>query len=112
MFYSWKKSIFAPHIFIHFSKQPYTVEEKIIDEARQGEYLMLPDSVGEQSTNKPVRKLLLESYDYQMNFSDSEIVASIMAKEGFTTTRDPEEADLVLLNTCAIRDNAELRIRG
>jgi tRNA-2-methylthio-N6-dimethylallyladenosine synthase len=88
------------------------VEEKIIDETRQGEYLMLPDSVGETSTNKPVRKLLLESYGCQMNFSDSEIVASIMAKEGFTTTRDPEEADLVLLNTCAIRDNAELRIRG
>ncbi|MDZ4823463.1 MAG: tRNA (N6-isopentenyl adenosine(37)-C2)-methylthiotransferase MiaB [Flavobacteriales bacterium] len=61
---------------------------------------------------KPPRKLLLESYGCQMNFSDSEIVASILAKEGFTTTRDPEEADLVLLNTCAIRDNAEQRIRG
>jgi len=47
-----------------------------------------------------------------MNFSDSEIVASILAKEGFSTTRDPEEADVVLLNTCAIRDNAEQRIRG
>ncbi|MFA9221209.1 MAG: tRNA (N6-isopentenyl adenosine(37)-C2)-methylthiotransferase MiaB, partial [Sediminibacterium sp.] len=47
-----------------------------------------------------------------MNFADSEIVASIMAQEGYTTTRDVEEADLVLLNTCAIRDNAEQRIRG
>jgi tRNA-2-methylthio-N6-dimethylallyladenosine synthase len=85
------------------------VEEKIIDEARQGEYLMLDAEV---PTEKKGRKLLLESYGCQMNFSDSEIVASILAKEGFSTTRDPEEADLVLLNTCAIRDNAEQRIRG
>jgi tRNA-2-methylthio-N6-dimethylallyladenosine synthase len=85
------------------------VEEKNIDENRQGEYLMLDAEVN--STKKP-RKLLLESYGCQMNFSDSEIVASILAQEGFSTTRDPEEADLILLNTCAIRDNAEQRIRG
>ena len=66
----------------------------------------------EVNSNKKQRKLLLESYGCQMNFSDSEIVASILAKEGFSTTRDPEEADVVLLNTCAIRDNAEQRIRG
>jgi tRNA-2-methylthio-N6-dimethylallyladenosine synthase len=84
------------------------VEEKQLDESRQGEYLMLET----EENPKSGRKLLLESYGCQMNFSDSEIVASIMAKEGFTTTRDPEEADLVLLNTCAIRDNAEQRIRG
>jgi tRNA-2-methylthio-N6-dimethylallyladenosine synthase len=47
-----------------------------------------------------------------MNFSDSEIVASILTQQGYTTTRDAEEADLVLLNTCAIRDNAEQRVRG
>ncbi len=85
------------------------MEEKNIDETRQGEYLMLDAEVN--STKKP-RKLLLESYGCQMNFSDSEIVASILAKEGFSTTRDAEEADLILLNTCAIRDNAEQRIRG
>jgi tRNA-2-methylthio-N6-dimethylallyladenosine synthase len=85
------------------------VEEKTIDETRQGEYLMLDAEV---NSNKKQRKLLLESYGCQMNFSDSEIVASILAKEGFSTTRDPEEADVVLLNTCAIRDNAEQRIRG
>jgi tRNA-2-methylthio-N6-dimethylallyladenosine synthase len=85
------------------------VEEKTIDETRQGEHLMLDAEV---SSEKKPRKLLLESYGCQMNFSDSEIVASILAKEGFSTTRDPEEADLVLLNTCAIRDNAEQRIRG
>lgn len=89
------------------------MEEKTIDETRQGEYLMLPD-VQELEVNpaKKNRKLLLESYGCQMNFSDSEIVASILSKEGFTTTRDPEEADLVLLNTCAIRDHAEVKIRS
>ena len=85
------------------------MEEKTIDETRQGEDLMLDAEV---NSNKKQRKLLLESYGCQMNFSDSEIVASILAKEGFSTTRDPEEADVVLLNTCAIRDNAEQRIRG
>jgi tRNA-2-methylthio-N6-dimethylallyladenosine synthase len=82
------------------------VEEKVIDETRQGEFLMLEGA--------PVkgRKMLLESYGCQMNFSDSEIVASILSEAGFSTTRDPEEADLILLNTCAIRDNAEVRVRG
>jgi len=87
------------------------VEEKTIDESRQGEYLLL-DHSSALPLGKPVKRLLLESYGCQMNFSDSEIVASILSKEGYITTRDPEEADLVLLNTCAIRDNAEVRIRG
>lgn len=47
-----------------------------------------------------------------MNFSDSEIVASILQKQGFDTTSDAENADLIFLNTCAIRDNAEQRIRN
>lgn len=84
------------------------MEEKQIDETRQGEFLMLPND----GSNRSSKKLLLESYGCQMNFSDSEIVASILAKEGYTTTRVPEEADLILLNTCAIRDNAEQRIRS
>ncbi|MEZ4760508.1 MAG: tRNA (N6-isopentenyl adenosine(37)-C2)-methylthiotransferase MiaB [Flavobacteriales bacterium] len=53
------------------------------------------------------RKVYIESYGCQMNFSDSEIVASILAEEGYATTDRPEEADLVLLNTCSIRDKAE-----
>ena len=61
---------------------------------------------------KSGRKLLLESYGCQMNFSDSEIVASILGEVGFSTTRDAEAADVVLINTCAIRDNAEQRVRG
>jgi tRNA-2-methylthio-N6-dimethylallyladenosine synthase len=46
-----------------------------------------------------------------MNFSDSEVVASIMSENGFSTTRDVDEADVVLINTCSIRDNAEKRVR-
>ncbi len=58
------------------------------------------------------RKLYIESYGCQMNFSDSEIVASILAAEGFGTTSSPETADLILLNTCAIRDKAEQTVRN
>ena len=64
------------------------------------------------STPSNGRKLYLESYGCQMNFSDSEIVASILNEAGFATTRDEEEADLILLNTCAIRENAEQRVRS
>lgn len=74
-----------------------------IDESRQGEALQ-SGAVGE-------RKLYLESYGCQMNFSDSEIVASILAEAGYSTTKNEGEADLILLNTCSIRDNAEQRIR-
>ena len=80
----------------------------MLDESRQGEYLM----VEEVPLARRGRKMLLESYGCQMNFSDSEIVAGILTRDGFSTTRDPEEADLVLLNTCAIRDNAEQRVRS
>src|SRR5580698_10997299 len=56
------------------------------------------------------RKLYLESYGCAMNFSDSEIIASIMTGIGFTTTNTTDDADVIFLNTCAIRDNAELKI--
>ena len=57
------------------------------------------------------KKLYIESYGCAMNFSDSEVVASIMAKDGYATTRNVEEADVILVNTCSIRDNAEVRVR-
>ena len=57
------------------------------------------------------KKLYMESYGCQMNFSDSEIVASILQKEGYETTTSIEEADLVLLNTCSIREKAEQTVR-
>ena len=79
--------------------------EKIIDEKKQGEALVL------DSNNKNTRKLFIESYGCAMNFSDSEIVASILANEGFNTTQNLEDADLVLVNTCSIRDKAEQTIR-
>lgn len=79
--------------------------EKIIDESKQGTSLVM------ESNSKNSRKLYIESYGCQMNFSDSEIVASILAKEGFNTTQTLEEADLVLVNTCSIREKAEQTIR-
>jgi tRNA-2-methylthio-N6-dimethylallyladenosine synthase len=57
------------------------------------------------------RKLYIESYGCQMNFSDSEIVASILEKEGFDTTSDINLADVVFLNTCSIREKAEQTVR-
>ncbi len=78
---------------------------KVIDEKKQGESLVL-----EQKKDNS-RKLFIESYGCQMNFSDSEIVASILSKEGFNTTDKLEEADLVLVNTCSIREKAELTVR-
>ncbi|MCR9225984.1 MAG: tRNA (N6-isopentenyl adenosine(37)-C2)-methylthiotransferase MiaB [Flavobacteriaceae bacterium] len=79
--------------------------EKIIDESQQGSSLSL------ENNEKNGRKLYIESYGCQMNFSDSEIVASILAKEGFNTTQDLNDADLVLVNTCSIREKAEQTVR-
>lgn len=62
-------------------------------------------------TSDSSRKLYIESYGCAMNFSDSEIIASIMGEHGFTSTQDELDADVIFLNTCAIRDNAEQRIR-
>lgn len=64
----------------------------------------------EQNTGK-ARKLYVESYGCQMNFSDSEIVTSIMQQEGFDTTADFLQADVIFLNTCSIRDKAEQTVR-
>ncbi|NHM05718.1 tRNA (N6-isopentenyl adenosine(37)-C2)-methylthiotransferase MiaB [Flavobacterium sp. CYK-4] len=79
--------------------------EKTIEESKQGESLTLE--------HKPqnTKKLFIESYGCSMNFSDSEIVASILSENGFNTTQILEEADLVLVNTCSIRDKAEQTVR-
>jgi tRNA-2-methylthio-N6-dimethylallyladenosine synthase len=79
--------------------------EKVIEEQKQGTSLVL-----EQNQNN-TKKLFIESYGCQMNFSDSEIVASILNEQGYNTTQNLEEADLVLVNTCSIRDKAEQTIR-
>lgn len=64
------------------------------------------------NTEKSEKKLYLESYGCQMNFSDSEIVASILDKHGYQTTRNFKESNLILLNTCSIREKAELTVRN
>lgn len=79
--------------------------EKAQDESRQGEALSLEGQGGG-------KKLYLESYGCAMNFSDSEVVASILAEKGYSTTQNYKEADLVLINTCSVRDNAEMRVRN
>jgi tRNA-2-methylthio-N6-dimethylallyladenosine synthase len=84
-------------------------ENKVIDESRQGEALDL--STLAKTTDNKGKKLFLESYGCQMNFSDSEIVASILIDKGFETTTDYAEADVIFVNTCAIRENAEQRVR-
>lgn len=81
------------------------IMEKIIEENRQGQSLVLEQKEGNS------KKLFIESYGCAMNFSDSEIVASILSAEGFNTTQILEEADLVLVNTCSIRDKAEQTVR-
>lgn len=79
--------------------------DKTIDENKQGNTLLLEQKKGN------TRKLFIESYGCAMNFSDSEIVASILTDQGFNTTKNLEEADLVLVNTCSIRDKAEQTVR-
>ena len=79
--------------------------EKVIDENKQGTSLVM------EGNHNNTRKLYIESYGCQMNFSDSEIVASILNKVGFNTTTDLNEADLVLINTCSVREKAEQTIR-
>ena len=81
--------------------------KELLEDSRQGEALVM----GVEKKNSNGKKLYIESYGCQMNFSDSEIVASVLDKEGYTTTTNMEEADLIFLNTCSIRENAELTVR-
>jgi tRNA-2-methylthio-N6-dimethylallyladenosine synthase len=78
---------------------------KEIEEELQGQATILAPQ-----KNSNGKKLYIESYGCQMNFSDSEIVASILIEEGYTTIGDFKEADVILVNTCSIRDNAEQRV--
>ena len=80
---------------------------KVHDEERQGEAY----SPVSHDINQYKRRFYIESYGCQMNFSDSEIVASILNKEGFGATRNFAEADLIFLNTCSIREKAEQTVR-
>ena len=81
--------------------------QKTHDETRQGEAYI-------PFVNEPVvyrKKFYIESYGCAMNFADSEVIASILHKEGFGATRNVEEADLIFVNTCSIREKAEQTVR-
>ncbi|MCF6278744.1 MAG: tRNA (N6-isopentenyl adenosine(37)-C2)-methylthiotransferase MiaB [Flavobacteriaceae bacterium] len=79
--------------------------EHAIEEKKQGQTLITKQKEGNS------KKLFIESYGCQMNLNDSEIVASILSEQGFNTTQNLEDADLVLVNTCSIREKAETTIR-
>lgn len=78
--------------------------DRTIDEEKQGEVFF-------REGGKSEKKFYIESYGCQMNFSDSEIVASILSDVGFSATRNMEESDLILINTCSIREKAEETVR-
>ena len=85
-----------------------SLESKVHDEERQGE-AYLPANTEPGAFRK---KFYIESYGCQMNFSDSEIVASILQETGYGATGNYTDADLVLLNTCSIREKAEMTVRN
>ena len=83
------------------------LDSKVHDETRQGEAF----EPFAEDLNAYKKKFYIESYGCAMNFSDSEIVASILNTEGFGATRNCEDADLIFLNTCSIREKAEQTVR-
>ncbi len=83
------------------------VTDKVQDETRQGEAFAPFAS----DLNQYKKRFYIESYGCQMNFADSEIVASILNKEGFGATRNVDDADLIFINTCSIREKAEQTVR-
>lgn len=81
--------------------------DKTHDESRQGEALSLPVDTDKTSA----KKYYIETYGCQMNFNDSEIVAAILKDNGYANTTDHTIADVIFINTCSIRDAAEMRVR-
>lgn len=100
---------------ITFASWKMKLMENLISESdilKNGEETCEIVPVSKDTQFRHSRKLYIESYGCQMNFSDSEIVASILKTEGFGTTSNMMEADVILLNTCSIREKAELTIRN
>ena len=101
-------------IFVIFVVQFYMnelldyLQQKKHDETRQGEALNMDLNAIEFKNNK---YFYIESYGCAMNFSDSEIVASILGKQGYSITTNIFDADLIFLNTCSIREKAEQTVR-
>lgn len=94
---------------LYKNEVPFEIPTKVIDESKQGEAFVKERPKGIESNGK---KFYIESYGCAMNFADSEVVASILLESGFDSTKDFNEADIVFINTCAIRDNAEQRVRN
>ena len=92
-----------------YDNNPTLTGIKHIDESRQGNPLFKEHWEGAPLAGG--KKFYIESYGCQMNFSDSEIVASILAEAGYSPTRNAEESDLILINTCSIREKAEDTVR-
>ncbi len=84
-----------------------TLTLKQHDETRQGEAFAPLSS----ALDNPTKSFYIESYGCAMNFADSEVVASILGEQGFGAVKEPELADLILLNTCSIREKAEDTVR-
>jgi len=100
---------FPLSLFSFFSMDHTDLLPKVIDETRQGEPFYSTDIEATKHTH--LKRFYIESYGCQMNFSDSEIVASILSTCGYAPTREVEGADLILLNTCSIREKAEETVR-
>lgn len=86
-------------------------ELEILDQTKSDQEESCEVKISKEGTNEAARKLYIESYGCQMNFSDSEIVTSILKEEGYDTTSSFEKADVILLNTCSIREKAEITVR-
>jgi len=76
------------------------------------EYISSKERLAKANENPDAPKLYIETYGCQMNVADSEVVLSVMIEEGYAVTDQENEADIILINTCAVRDNAEKRIRN
>ena len=95
-----------------YDNNPTLDPHKPLDESQQGSvFYKSSDDTSGVDPEKGVRHFYIESYGCAMNFSDSEIVASILGKVGFQPTKDMEIADLILINTCSIREKAEQNVR-
>ncbi len=88
---------------------PAQTKVKLLDDSQMGELIHL--TYNQQNTSSDVKRFFIESYGCQMNFSDSEIVASILTGCDYQPTKEIERADLILLNTCSIREKAEETVR-
>ncbi|MEZ4916942.1 MAG: radical SAM protein [Chitinophagales bacterium] len=94
---------------LYNNKIPFELKTKEMDESKQGNATQMQRPENVKSNGK---KYYIESYGCAMNFADSEVVASILAGEGYDATKDFNEADVVFVNTCSVREKAEQTVRN